>query len=62
MAKKDRVICVYDALNGYLLVAQFDNLQEMADYFGKSKKEVTCIISRKTKIKNRYLVEYVEID
>lgn len=52
---------VYDTKDNYLLVGVFDSIKDISIYFGLTKGSILSMISRKQKLKNRYIVEKVEL-
>ena len=51
---------VYDTKYYEQCIGIFDNVKQIADYFNMSKHSVLSAITRKNKIKYRYLVERIE--
>lgn len=49
---------VYDTKNNDLCLGVF-NINGLMDYFNKSKAVIYCTISRKNKIKGRYLIQKI---
>lgn len=56
-----KVYCVYDTEDNYLLVGIFDSVKDISIYFGLTKDSILSMISKKQKIKRRYIVEKVEL-
>jgi hypothetical protein len=57
----EKVYMVYDTKDSDICVGQFDNAQEVADYFNRTKNSVHSSICQKVKFKGRYRVEIVDI-
>lgn len=50
---------VYDLQNNEICVGIFDNRKDLADFFGKTINTIGGAITRKNKIKKRYIIEII---
>ena len=50
---------VYDLQNNEICVGIFDNRKDLADFFGKTINIIGGVITRKNKIKKRYIIEII---
>ncbi len=59
---KKRIYCVYDTRYYDQCVLISEDLQTVANFFKKSLNSMSSTISKKYKIKNRYIVETMKLE
>ena len=59
--ESSNLVGVYDTLDSNKLIGLFSNARVCGEMFNTSREVINCNVSRKTKFKNRYIIERIKI-